>query len=114
MTLREAQSKFARDVAKLIERATSLGYDVAFGWAYRPPEFAQIYEKLKIGVARSIHELKLGVDLDLFINGVYQEMTEAHQPLGEYWESLDPENRWGGRFARPDGNHYSRRWGDRA
>ena len=34
----------------------------------------------------------------MFINGDYMAQTAAHEPLGQYWESLDPLNRWGGRF----------------
>jgi len=44
-------------------------------------------------------------DFNLFKDGVFLQGTEDHRPLGEYWESLDPLCRWGGRFN--DGNHYS-------
>lgn len=36
---------------------------------------------------------------------VYQTETVAYTELGEYWESLDPDARWGGLFG--DGNHMS-------
>jgi len=46
------------------------------------------------------------VDFNLFINGRYQDKSEAYLPLGEYWESLGGS--WGGRFkSNPDGNHFS-------
>ena len=53
----------------------------------------------------SFHYKRLAIDLNLFIDGVYQESTEAHRPFGEYWESIS--GTWGGRFKNPDGNHYS-------
>lgn len=40
-----------------------------------------------------------------FKDGVYQPKTETYRELGEYWESLDPDCKWGGRWG--DGNHMS-------
>ncbi len=48
----------------------------------------------------------MAIDMSLFINDKYQRKTAAYKPLGDYWESLDPLNRWGGRFD--DGNHFER------
>ena len=98
MTLREKQSKFVVMVASLIVKAQSLGYELTFGdaWAKRgegrphrlhPP---------------SKHYVRLAIDLNLFREGKYLRSTEAHGPLGEYWESIG--GIWGGRFS--DGNHY--------
>jgi hypothetical protein len=53
----------------------------------------------------SLHYEGLAVDIDLTKDGVYLATTEAHQVFGEFWESLHPDCRWGGRFK--DGNHYS-------
>lgn len=55
----------------------------------------------------SFHFKKLAIDLDLFIDGVYQRSTEAHRPLGEFWISIG--GIWGGDFPNGqnfDGNHY--------
>jgi hypothetical protein len=57
------------------------------------------------GIRNSLHELLLALDLNLFKDGKFLDKTEDHQFLGEYWESLHPLCRWGGRFK--DGNHYS-------
>ena len=85
-------------VADLICYATSLGFELTFGDAYAKTGHS----------AKSFHYKRLAIDLNLFNeDGVYLETTDAHQPLGEYWESLDPLCTWGGRFKRPDGNHYS-------
>ncbi len=117
-----AQMDFANDVVLLILEACRLGYRVTGGWWYRPPEYAMIYAALKKGAAHSIHEKRLGLDLQLFRDGVYLTASEDYQPLGDYWKSLRPGNRWGGDFdinlASPgqqrDGNHFSRLWEGRA
>lgn len=57
------------------------------------------------GIRNSLHEFKLAVDVDLFKDGQWLSQSEDHLPLGEYWESLHPLCRWGGRFG--DGDHYS-------
>jgi hypothetical protein len=52
--------------------------------------------------------------LNLFKHGTYQTASEAYAPLGAYWESLGTDCAWGGRFSKPDGNHFSIRFGGRA
>jgi len=105
MTLRQKQSKFADMVAALIITARQLGYEVTFAEAYRPPETAKLYAEQGRGSASSLHTKRLAIDLNLFRDGRYLSNTKAHTPLGEYWESIG--GTWGGRFERPDGNHYS-------
>lgn len=95
MTLRQQQSKFVRMVSLLIHHATELGCELTFGDAYAHAGHRQ----------DSFHYKRLAIDLNLFINGKYQITTEAHRPLGEYWESIGGS--WGGYFENPDGNHYS-------
>jgi hypothetical protein len=96
MTLRQRQSKFAGMVARLIVHAESLGYEITLSYCLR-------CEDCKVGHENSLHKLKLAIDIDLFKDGEYLQTTEAHEPLGLYWESLG--GTWGGRFS--DGNHYS-------
>lgn len=106
MTLIDKQSRFTVMTAKLILWAEAQGYGLTFGETYRTSEQAEIYAKTGKGIKNSIHCLRLAVDFNLFINGVYQKETKAYQPLGEYWESLG--GCWGGRFKpRADGNHFS-------
>jgi hypothetical protein len=62
-------------------------------------------EKKGYGSAYSVHKLKLANDINLFKDGMYLTKTEDHKVFGEYWESLHPLCRWGGRWN--DGNHYS-------
>jgi hypothetical protein len=53
----------------------------------------------------SLHFDGLAIDIDLTKDGIYLKNTEDHKVFGEFWESLHPDCRWGGRFE--DGNHYS-------
>ena len=108
-TLREKQSRFVRMVAGLIQYATSQGYELAFGEALRTKEQAELNARKGVGISNSLHCSKLAIDFDLFVNGVWQTTTEAHEPLGFWWESMG--GTWGGRFG--DGNHYSLAHGNR-
>lgn len=114
MTLRQKQSLFASLVAGLIEHAHELGYEFTLGEAWRSPQEAERLAKLGEGIVASLHCLRLAIDLNLFRDGRYLSSTEAHRPLGEWWEKQHELCRWGGRFSRPDGNHYSLSHGGRA
>lgn len=96
MTLGEKQRKFTRMVADLIAWAYDHGYELTFGDAYRD-------HRVPYGHRKSLHRVRLAVDLNLFRNGEWLQKTDDHLPLGEYWESIGGS--WGGRFN--DGNHYS-------
>lgn len=102
----QKQRKFTRLVPRLLDYIHEQGYECTFGDAYRDPRLhGEMGVKIGYGHPRSGHKLKIAIDLNLSLNGVYLEGTDAHQKFGEFWESLDPDCRWGGRFA--DGNHYS-------
>jgi hypothetical protein len=109
MTLSQKQRQFTRMVGALIAHATSLGFELTFGEAYRSPEEAARLAAAGKGISKSLHTDRLAVDFNLFIGGRYQTDSEAHRLLGEYWESLG--GTWGGRFG--DGNHYSLAHGGR-
>ncbi len=85
---------------EVLSAQTGKKYEVAIADAQSKPEY---------GVHSidppSFHFKKMAVDLDLFIDGVYQKSTEAHKPLGLFWEFIG--GTWGGRFKKADGNHYS-------
>ena len=86
-------------VALLILFAYELGYELTIGdvWAREGH------------MKGSLHYDKLAIDLNLFKEGRYLSSTEAHRPLGEFWESIGGS--WGGHFD--DGNHYSLSHGGR-
>jgi hypothetical protein len=106
-SLRQKQSRFALAVALLIQEADKRGYAVTLGDAYRTPGQAVANALSGSGISNSLHCERLAIDLNLFKDGRFLAGTEDHRPLGEWWESLSPDHRWGGRFSRPDGNHYS-------
>ena len=107
MTLGQMQRKFTLMVAKLITYAYEQGYELTVGDAYRDPRLhGELGEKKGYGAANSNHKIRLAIDLNLFRDGKFLSSTEAHTPLGEYWESIG--GAWGGRFN--DGNHYSLEW----
>lgn len=98
MGLRNEQSNFTEKVGKLICYAYSIGYELTFGDAFAVRDHKE----------NSFHYQRLAIDLNLFIDGVYQMDSLVHTPLGIYWESIG--GTWGGRFTNTDGNHYS--WGE--
>lgn len=105
-TLRQKQSRFAKMVPRLIDKAHELGFEITLGDAYRDPRvFGAIGVKLGYGHSKSGHKHRLAIDLNLFRGGVFLDSTEAHRPLGEWWELQGRDHKWGGRFN--DGNHYS-------
>jgi len=94
--LNEKQWRFTYLTALLILYAFAKGYKLRYDAAY-----ATTGHKFN-----SFHYKHLAVDFSLFdAEGNYLDKTEDHTFLGEFWESLDPECTWGGRFE--DGNHYS-------
>lgn len=98
MSLQAKQSEFVRQIGKLIEFATTLGYELTFGDAYTKTGHKE----------NSFHYKRLAVDLNLFKDGKYLDKTEDHELLGKFWKSLG--GTWGGDFKDKDGNHYS--WGE--
>ena len=110
--LGEQQRKFVSMVGRLIAWTyLQPGHALTFGEAYRTPEQAALNAKSGAGIAHSLHTDRLAVDFNLILNGVYQTDTKAYEPLGIYWESLGGS--WGGRFSKPDGNHFSLAYGRR-
>lgn len=93
-------------VARLIDKAFAMGYEVTLGDAYRDPRVhGALGEKRSYSSSMSLHKQRLAIDLNLFRDGRYLSSTESHRPLGEWWEAQGGS--WGGRFE--DGNHYELR-----
>lgn len=105
MKLSERQQHFTWMIGQLIEFAYQSGYGLTFGDAYRDPRNHGRYgEKKSYSARKSEHKRRLAVDFNLFCNGRYMTETEDYLALGEYWESIG--GTWGGRFKKPDGNHF--------
>lgn len=109
-SLKQQQAEFAKHSAQLITYINSCKYSVTLGEAFRTPEQAEIYAKSGAGIKDSLHCDRLAVDLNLIDpDGKYLTATESYAQFGVFWESLDKQNVWGGRFKeRPDGNHFQR------
>lgn len=108
LTLGKKQRIFTLNVARLIVWTYNEGYELTLAEAYRTPEQAAINARKGSGIARSLHTVRLAIDLNLFKDGVYLTKSEQYEPLGTLWKRLHPLNRWGGDFRnRPDGNHFS-------
>lgn len=97
MTERQKQSLFIKLLPRLIDMAHDLGYELTGGDLHSK-------ESYLVHKVDSQHYRRLAIDLNLFKDGVFLKNTEDHRLLGDYWESLNPLCRWGGRYG--DGNHY--------
>ena len=121
MSLSKHQQIFTQNVAKLIIRANSLGINLTFGEAYRTKDQQFLYFNGKTikdnklvdttphsWTMHSNHLRRLAVDFNFFINGelTYDCKNPLLIELGRYWESLDPANRWGGFWTKPDAPHF--------
>lgn len=85
------------------------GYTVTLGEAYRTQEQADWYAKNGEGIQHSLHTERLAIDLNLFVNGQLQTTTSAYLDLGIRWEAMGGS--WGGRFTKPDADHFSLSFG---
>jgi hypothetical protein len=96
LTLGQHQEIFSQHAAQLILKAADLGFGVRLGEALRTPEQQKLY--FNSGASKTMnsqHLKKLAIDLNLIIDGRMATAKEI-APLGKWWESLDPLNRWGG------------------
>jgi len=108
----EKQSDFLKTVSIFVKMSTEMGFLLTLGEAWRPPELAELYAKDGRGISNSLHCIRLTIDLNAFMDGVYLNGEEDwHIPLlnklGALWKSLDKRCAWGGDFRRKDYNHYS-------
>ena len=113
MSLVKEQAAFLLDVARLINKATELGFVVTGGELARTPEQQAIYVKTgRSKTLNSIHLKRCAIDLNFFKDGQIIWDKGILAPLGAYWESLHAKNRWGGNFkSLVDCPHFERNVG---
>lgn len=114
MRLREKQSIFALNVAKLIAFAYKNGYEITLGEAYRTKSMQLLYfmgyklmvfcGSLKLvktkhlsKTMKSKHLIRLAIDINLFKDGrlLGKEDKELFEPLATYWKILNKNNTCG-------------------
>ena len=110
MSLVAEQAAFLLDVAKLVNKATELGFVVTGGELYRTPEQQQIHVRTgRSKTMNSIHLKRCAIDLNFFKDGKLTYDVAALRPVGDYWESLNPKNQWGGNWKSfKDVPHFQR------
>ena len=103
--LLQKQFIFTANVALLIKYIFDSGNYCTLGEVYRPPETAKLFAKEGRGITKSLHCDRMAIDINLFSpEGKYENKSSAYSHVGKYWESLHPDNKWGGSFS--DGNHF--------
>ena len=110
MSLVQEQAAFLLDACKLIQYATDQGFVLTGGELLRTPEQQEIY--LKTGRSKTMasnHLKRCAIDLNFFKDGKLVWDKTQLAPIGAYWESLHPKNRWGGNFkSLVDVPHFER------
>ena len=111
MSMVAEQSAFLLDACKLITKATELGFTVTGGELYRTTEQQEIYMKTgKTKTMASNHLKRCAIDLNFFKDGKLVYDIPTLKPVGDYWESLNPRNSWGGNWSSfKDVPHFERR-----
>lgn len=111
MSLVIEQAAFMEDVAKLIMYVHSIqGWQVTGGELWRTPEQQEVYVKTgRSRTMKSNHLRRLAIDLNFFKDGRLIWDKRLLSQFGDYWESLNPKNRWGGNFkSLVDVPHFER------
>ena len=106
MSLGTEQERFMRMVPRLIDHVHSLGYEIRGGDLFRSPKvFGHIGEQKGYGHKNSCHKLKLAIDLNLTLDGIYlqgEDAKLAHDECHDFWDGLG-----GSKRIPSDLNHYS-------
>jgi hypothetical protein len=111
MSLVNEQAAFLLDVSRLIQKAFQMGFKITGGELQRPIEMQQLYMKTgRTKTMNSMHLKRCAIDLNFFKDDKLTYDVNLIRPLGEYWESLNPKNQWGGNWKTfKDVPHFERR-----
>jgi len=109
MSLRKEQSEFAKDIVQLLIFIHQQGFEISFGETFRTKyQQAEYIRTGRSKTMRSKHLKKLAMDLNFFKDGKIVYSKERLQVIGDYWESLDTLNKWGGNWKFKDVPHFQR------
>ena len=112
MRLSKKRALFTKHLAYLIVYARILGFNPAV-------DATKVHEDDTVHMPNSLHREGLAADIVLYNKDWnYLTHTKHYKQLGEYWESLHENCRWGGRIGESepgkgdgkDGNHFSMSW----
>ncbi|NPA53949.1 MAG: M15 family metallopeptidase [Aquificae bacterium] len=127
MSLVQEQSEFLKDLILLLQFIYRKGWIVTGGELFRPQEMQELYYRRGLTkTLKSWHKHKLAIDLNFFkpvpaistgkdivvVNNRKYQLTYNKKELqifGDFWESLNRKNRWGGNFKFVDVIHFERR-----
>lgn len=106
MKLSDHQWEFLKDLALLTIFANDWGYKLTGGELWRTERTQKYY--LAAGKSKTLnsqHLKRLAQDYNVFLAGKLLNKSnledwEKIKFLGDYWESLNPLNRWGGDFNK--------------
>lgn len=113
MSLRDEQSAFVCDIVALLNFAWQQNFDVTFGEAQRTIEQQKLYVSSgRSHTMDSNHIRRCAFDLFFFDRPTGELVLDKKrlQVLGDYWESLNSKNSWGGNWhSFKDLPHFERR-----
>ena len=111
MKLLEHQFNFWGNVFSLTNHAHQRGWMIQAQELLRTKY--QQEEYLRTGLSKTLkgyHLKGLAIDLNMYKGGQWIQDKLSLQELGDYWESLDSLNRWGGNWTSLyDFPHFERR-----
>ena len=109
MGLIDDQKKFAQHIGQFICFAFQYGFELTMGEVARTPEQQKIYfDSGRSKTMNSRHLVRLASDFNIFHGGRmlftdskrWSEDLAIARVLGDFWESLDGQNVWGGDWNR--------------
>lgn len=108
MTLKESRQLFTENLTILITYINCVdGYRCCLSYVFRSNEEQYRLYKLGTGSKKSPHTEGLAADILIYKNGIYLTDSADYKFAGDYWKTLDSNNKWGGDFnVRKDGNHF--------
>ena len=91
--------------------AYAKGLELTFGDAWRSNEEQR--RLVNAGLSQTMnskHAQRLAVDFNLFKDGELTWKVDDYRVLGDYWETIDPLNVWGGNWKTlVDAPHFERK-----